>query len=398
MAVLYAEAIRRGWWPAGDAALLDFWALAEKALQEDSRGTPGRLFHALVKSKERVRITDAQEIRAQRRLPSHLRADLARRGVSPPPSVAPPPAPLDPALPSDVDPSGLWALDADRVVYQHSILVMCFFPQKRLSDSQRYYVVRHGRAALSIEAGRLVNPEEVGSFRSLPVPFGSRVRLVLPYINGYALRHRTRTIDLGHSLRAFLSKLGLSFDGRRGRQIMEQVQALAAAHLVLGLWEPASGRAHSHHARIADAMSFWIERDERQRALWEPEMTLSQPYYDAITDRPVPLDMHHLVQLARSPRRMDLYAWLSYRTASIAPGRKITIPLKALLPVFAPDVADLRLFRDRLRTDLQAITAVHPGFRVGFAPGSLVLERSVPPVPRRVSVLLPGSSSSLSSA
>ena len=37
---LYVEAVRRGWWPGHAAAVLDFWSLAEKALQEDSYGTP----------------------------------------------------------------------------------------------------------------------------------------------------------------------------------------------------------------------------------------------------------------------------------------------------------------------------------------------------------------------
>lgn len=394
---LYLDAVRRGWWPAGPAAVLDFWALAEKALQEDSQGTPGRLFHSLVKSKERGRITNGQEQRAQRRMPSHARDALVARadaGSAPdrqPVAHVAAPA-IRTAVSSDLsaDMADLWEADPDRVVYHHSIMMMCFLPQKRLPDAQRHYVVRHGRAALRIEAGTLIDPAEVGTFRSFPVPFGSRARLILPYINGYALRNQTRTVDLGRSLRAFMTRIGLSFDGRRGRQIMEQVQALAAAHLVLGLWDGPSGRSHAHLATVADEISFWIERDARQRALWEPEMTLSQRYYDAIRDRPVPLDMEHLVQLARSPRRMDIYAWLTYRTAQIPPGRPVRVRLSALQPVFAPDLVQFRSFKHRFCGDLAALGRVYGGFRVSVDGDLLVLERSPSPIGRRAFVSVAG--------
>ena len=395
---LYVEAVRRGWWPGHAAAVLDFWSLAEKALQEDSYGTPGRLFHSLVKSKERGRITDGQEQRAQRRMPSHARdalvARAAGRGAASPATLAevlPPVASASLAIDVELDP---WDAEPDRIVYHHSIMMMCFLPQKRLPAAQREYVVRHGRAALRIEAGSLIDPGVVGEFRALPVPFGTRARMILPYINASAVRNQSRTVDMGRSLRAFMGRLGLSFDGRRGRVLTEQVEALAAAHLLLGVWNASDGRSHAHLATIADEVSFWIERDARQRSLWEPEMTLSQRYYDAITERPVPLDMVHLVQLSRSPRRMDLYAWLTYRTALIASGRKVHVRLSALQPVFAPDVSEPRFFKLRLREDLRAVGRIYPAFRVRIEGDLLVLEHSPPPVGRRPFVAVSGGSPS----
>ena len=194
-------------------------------------------------------------------------------------------------------------------------------------------------------------------------------------------------MDLGRSLRRFMTRIGLSFDGRRGVQITEQVQALASAHLLLGLWH--NDRPRAHLATIADEVSFWMERDSRQRLLWEPEMVLSERYYDAIRERPVPLDMGHLVKLSRSPRRMDLYSWLTYRTAQIADRKKVHIRLEVLQPVFAPDVESPRLFKQRLIQDMKAVAQVYSEFRVSIKGQVLVLERSNPPVPRRESILLP---------
>ena len=391
LAELYVEAVRRGWWPGGNNTVLDFWCLAEKALQDDKYGTPGRLFHSLIKSKERKRITDGQEQRAQRRMPSHKREALANRAASPEPrpSLAKVAQPLKTEDAEELEVE-FWNGGDDHIVYHHSIMMMCFLPQKRLPAHQRDYVVRHGQAALRIEAGALIDPGNVGQFKTLPVPYGSRARMILPYINAYALRNKTRTVDLGRSLREFMARIGLSFDGRRGVLITEQVQALAAAHLVLGVWE--HNRSRAHLATIADEVSFWIEKDARQRSLWEPEMVLSQRYYDSITERPVPLDMGHLIQLARSPRRMDFYAWLTYRTALIASGKKVRVRLGALQPVFAPDVHSSRLFKQRLRQDINAVAKVYPEFRASVEDEVLVLEKSPPPVARRGSVLLPNPS------
>ena len=388
LAELYLDAVHREWWPLGNKAVLEFWCLAEKALQDDQYGTPGRLFHSLIKSKELGRITDGQEQRALQRMPAHAREALVARA-----GLREPQAPLakveQPIQHQDTEPVGLelWTDGSERVVYHHSVMMVCFLPQKRLPPHEREYVVRHGHAALRIEAGTLIDPENVGQFKQLPVPYGSRARMILPYINAYALQHRTRTVDLGRSLRGFMTRIGLSFDGRRGVQITEQVQALASAHLLLGLWH--NDRPRAHLATIADEVSFWMERDSRQRLLWEPEMVLSERYYDAIRERPVPLDMGHLVKLSRSPRRMDLYSWLTYRTAQIADRKKVHIRLEALQPVFAPDVESPRLFKQRLIQDMKAVAQVYSEFRVSIQGQVLILERSNPPVPRHESILLP---------
>ena len=390
LADLYVEAVRREWWPAGNKAVLDFWCLAEKALQDDKYGTPGRLFHSLLKSKELGRVTDGQEQRAQRRMPSEARESLVRRA-----SAAHEPKPRMPTVQKQFDQehseelvATIWGGAAESVVYHHSVMMMCFLPQKCLPMTQREYVIRHGHAALRIEGGTLIDPAQVGRFKTLPVPFGSRARIILPYINAYAIRNKTREVDLGRSLREFISRMGLSFDGRRGQQVTEQVQALAAARILLGRWD--GDRPRAQLGTIADEVSFWMERDTRQRSLWEPELLLSHMYYDSIRERPVPMDIRHLIALARSPRRMDLYCWLTYRTAQIPKGRKVYVRLESLQAVFAPDIASSRLFRQRLKQDMKAVAGVYSGFRCRIEGEILVLESSPPPIKRRdIGKLLP---------
>ena len=220
------------------------------------------------------------------------------------------------------------------------------------------------------------------------VPFGSRARMVVPYVNACAVRNRGPEVDLGRSLRVFLDRLGLSFDGRRGKAVAEQVEAVAAASIVLGQW--AGDRAVTSAGRIANQVTFWMARDAAERLVWEPSMRLSDDYYAALAERPVPVDMGHLAKLARSPRRMDLYAWLAYRTARIPAGREVHVPTESLRAVFAPDMAAPRMFRLRLGADLRAVAAVYRDFRVRLEGDRLVLARSRPPVdPHGIAELLP---------
>ena len=380
LAELFVEAVARGFWGNGNRAVLEFWCLAEKALGDDTLGTPGRLFHALVKAGDRSRVTDAHEARALARMPGGAREALALRAARGDAGAHPPaPAP-------EVDAEALFG--PSPVGFHHSVMMMCFLPQKRLPPGERAYTTRHGRAALSVEAGSLANPENVGEIRRCAVPFGSRARMVVPYVNACAVRNRGPEVDLGRSLRVFLDRLGLSFDGRRGQAVAEQVEAVAAASIVLGQW--AGDRAVTSAGRIANHVTFWMARDAAERLVWEPSMRLSDDYYAALAERPVPVDMRHLAKLARSPRRMDLYAWLAYRTARIPAGREVHVPTESLRAVFAPDIARPRLFRQRLAEDLRAVAAVYRDFRVRLEGDRLVLACSRPPVDRDgIAELLP---------
>ena len=278
LAELFVEAVARGWWANGHRAVLEFWCLAEKALADDTLGTPGRLFHALVKAGDLSRVTDAQEARAMRRMPANDREALAARAAD---AAAPA------ATAPEVDAEALFG--PSPVGFHHSVMMMCFLPQKRLPPGERSYATRHGRAALSVEAGSLANPENVGEIRRCAVPFGSRARMVVPYVNACAVRNRGPEVDLGRSLRVFLARLGLSFDGRRGKAVAEQVEAVAAASIVLGQW--AGDRAVTSAGRIANQVTFWMARDAAERLVWEPSMRLSDDYYAALAERPVPVDM-----------------------------------------------------------------------------------------------------------
>ena len=368
LGALFVTAAVNTWWPNSNPAMLEFCCLAEKALEDDTQGTPGRLFHALVKRGDGSRVTNAQEVRAMSRFPGCERDRLVciveeRLGATTPTNRASQPALFD----RNGSLGGM-----------HSIMVQCVMPQQRPPD--RHHVSRHGLAVLEMQAGSLADPGRVGHVRQLPLPYGSRARLILPYINGYGTRHRTREIDLGESLRKFMERLGIDVNGREAHAVVEQVEALAATQITLHEW--GEGGARTTYTGISDSMTFWVKRDQNQAVVWKSSMTLSDKYYEALVGRSVPINMDHLLRLTKSPRRMDLYTWLAYKCARLPKRRRVAIACADLQATFSPEgISGSKNFHRKLLGDLKAICAIHP-FRVHIEGDMLVLQASTPPVTR----------------
>ena len=160
---------------------------------------------------------------------------------------------------------------------------------------------------------------------------------------------------------------------------------IAAADILLGEWS--DKRVLTKYRRVANEISFWLERRPNQLTFWNPEMVLSNEFYEAVQTRRVPVDMEHLIKLAGSPRRMDLYCWLSYRLLNVTAGKGVAVPLTYLQPVFAPDMdadASTRLFKQRLKSDLKVLANVYSRFNVKVQGDVLWLNKSAPPISPKI--------------
>ncbi|MCY3860314.1 MAG: replication protein RepA [Gammaproteobacteria bacterium] len=363
--------MRRRWWPNDYRQFLEFASYAEKALDEDSLDSPGRLFASLIKQNEH-RITQGQEDRAHLRFPTTRIEAIVQWVTDTDPDRNAPGNPEEPPASMLVD---------RNIGFLPAAAVQCFFPQKRLPKDVREWDVAHGNTALRISAGNVADRDNPRIFRKTEVPHGRLARLLFAYVIGQAVKTSSSTIDMGTSLRNFMTRLGIAIDGRQGKHVTTAVEDLAGATFLLGVW--GEDAVHSEYARVMDRVSFWIEPDERQRTFWSPEIVLSDRFYDQVQAHRVPVDMDHLALLMRSPRRMDVYTWLSYRTALIARRRSVRVSLQELQPVFAPDIAEFRKFKQSLQHDLKAVARVWPHFNVEIRGDALMLRWSESPVPRR---------------
>ena len=224
------------------------------------------------------------------------------------------------------------------IAYVPAIMTQVFFPQKPLPETENTFETQHGKASVLIQSGILVDPKEEDHivYEKQQVPSGSKARIILPYIVSTAIRNQQQEVDMGHSLRKFMESVGMPITGPNAKEITAQVKNIAAAWIYFSYW--GEKRISMRKEFIASTVDFWIDKDERQTTLWNPTMELGDNFYNLIQVTNMPFNMHHVVQLQRSPRRMDLYMFLCNRTPRIQPGKPAHIPLGALQRIFAPDI------------------------------------------------------------
>jgi hypothetical protein len=83
-------------------------------------------------------------------------------------------------------------------------------PHKRLADDA-VWKIQTERVTLMVEPGRRNLAGDNTEFCG--VPYGSRARLILLYLQSEALRTSSRDIELGKSLHAWLGRLGIPIGG-----------------------------------------------------------------------------------------------------------------------------------------------------------------------------------------
>jgi replication initiator protein len=271
---------------------------------------------------------------------------------------------------------------SDDVTYTHAVFAQCFLPLRKLPKVQKFYEVRHGRATLAIVAGGLFNPS-TKHIVQMDVPSGSAARLALAHINNHLIRSRSLdealTVPMGESLRDFMEYQGVSICGKNGKEIVLQIHNLAAAHITLGVWS--GDRARQINTQITDTIDFWLEKDRRQRTLWQPTMQVSERYAMAVREHCVPHDMRALIGLYKDTRAMDIYVWLAYRLPRVLVRHDLFVRYDDLKPIFGTGVSDPYKFRQVFKRALRSALAWYPDARVGLDPEGIRLFHSPSPVP-----------------
>jgi hypothetical protein len=258
----------------------------------------------------------------------------------------------------------------DDLAFTHSIFVQCFLPMRDLPKANnQHWEVTHGNASLAVEAGCLTDPRTPGHWEPQEVPAGPKARLLFAYINDFAIRHNTPTIDLGKSLRGFMERNGVPVGGPNGHELTKQLKNIAAARILFGIW--GQSKVSTRQARIAETINFWIDRDPKQGTLWQPEMQLAPEYFQALAAHRVPLPFSALVKLQANPRAMDVFCWLVYRMRSVKV--PVRIPYVALHPVFGGRIKLLKHFKIEFHTAVLAAHKFYTEARVEFKNEYLIL-------------------------
>lgn len=270
--------------------------------------------------------------------------------------------------------------DDDDRAYMHSIMCQVGLPRSKVEGTsfERY----SGGAALLVEAGKLWNGKQ---FVQQPIPYGAMPRLMLAWMNTYAVRFNSPEIPVGDSAAEFLRMLGHKNinGGRNGvyTTFRKQVQALSACRMTLGF--NANGRAHTYEGKPIKHFDAWINGNEKHLPLWPGSVTFSQDYYLTLKDHAVPLDLRAFMALKGSALALDIYTWLAQRLHRIQ-GRPVVLYWANLRDQFAQEYqgkdAD-KDFKKKFLPALRAALLVYPEAKVKQVTGGIMLMPSPPPIP-----------------
>ena len=254
------------------------------------------------------------------------------------------------------------------VGFIYSAWAQTALPHKRLPDNQ-LWEVQTDHVTLVVEPG-VRKTEGQPAFR-VGVPYGSRARLILLYLQSEALRTGCREVALGRSLRVWLGRLGIPIGGKSMKEVREQAERISLCRMSFHINK--AGRYGLLNQNLVDSALF----EEGVGALLEVAV-LSQGFFDQLRRHPVPIEEAAIRQLANNSLALDVYCWLAYRLHAL----KVPVPIswKALHGQFGRSVARLDSFRTHFRETLKLALAVYPDAQVDEDARGVVLKPSRPPV------------------
>jgi hypothetical protein len=237
----------------------------------------------------------------------------------------------------------------------------------------------NGRLSLTIKPDWEMD-SKTGKPRCVGVPYGTIPHLLLFWITTEAVKTKSRRLELGDSLAAFMRELDMTPTGGRWGSIprlREQMTRLFRAKISFDVTHDSEidkGNSWMDMQVAPKGELWWSHHEPDQGSLWKSWIELGESFFEAIRSAPVPVDMRALQALKKSPLALDLYAWLNYRTFTLNnTGKPQFIPWRALIQQMGSDYSDLDNFCRKVKAATRKIEAVAPGLNLHFKRGGLMI-------------------------
>ena len=256
------------------------------------------------------------------------------------------------------------AQEAGALGFMARAMVQATLPHRKTEDT--YFERRNGNYTLSL----LASPK-------IGLPYGSIPRLLLAWVTTEAVKTKSRELELGDSMSAFMAELGLKPTGGANGSITRlknQTRRLFSA-TVAASYEEGEQIADMGY-RLADkSVLWWHSKDPEQTGLWRSTVTLSEHFFNEVIDRPVPIDMRAIKALKQSPMGLDIYTWLTYRVSYLK--RPAAIPWSALALQFGSDYSRVRDFKAAFLEELKKVMLVYGHVQVEVSDEGLLVKPSL---------------------
>lgn len=271
---------------------------------------------------------------------------------------------------------------ADNPEYLHSVLCQIGLPRAS-QGSTRVFERHNGNASLLLEAGSLYDGR---SFVAKPLPYGTKPRLVLIHACTEAIRTQSPYVEVGNSVTEFLKKLDMSTSGRGFQLFKNQMEALAACHMTIGVGTQQS--VSTVRANPLHKFEAWLTNDGDQQVMWPGVMQLSEEFYRTLVTHAIPLDPRALRALKSSALSLDIYAFLANRLCRVRKRNGVKLSWANLKDQFGHEYKSSKDFKKSFKQSLRRVLAVYPSAKVREVPGGLMLRTSPPPIKRTTVVNL----------
>jgi Plasmid encoded RepA protein len=264
------------------------------------------------------------------------------------------------------------AEEESRLGITHAGFAMTSLPHKRIEEE---LWKREGhRTTLLVESGRDRHGKPVG------IPYGSIARLILLYLQTEAIRTNSPEVELGRSMKSWMSRMSLTTGGKTYQLVSQQARRISACRLTF-FTEQENGTERRHNgAFVQDAISLVGVMDNNQPTLWQDCIRLDEGFWRSLREHPVPVREEAIRAIGTRSLAIDVYIWLAYRLHSLC--KATPVSWTAVHKQFG---AGFRFVRQIKPTFLEALTlalAVYPEAHVDADKDGIMLHPSPPAVPR----------------
>lgn len=261
------------------------------------------------------------------------------------------------------------AKEAGALGYMARSLVQATMPHRKIEGNE--FKRMNGAFTLSMLA-----PSDIG------LPYGSIPRVLIAWLTTEAVKTKERELVLGDSLSDFMRQLDLAPTGGRNGSITrlrEQMTRLFSCFISCSYTDESLSAIKN--ILIADDSRLWWEpKKPEQIQLFKSTVTLSQRFFDEVTQHPVPVDLRALKALKQSPLALDIYCWLTYRMSYLRAGT--VIPWEALQLQFGAGYARTRDFKAAFLDQLKKVQLLYPGLNMQDEAHGLLLKPSKTSIPK----------------
>ena len=253
--------------------------------------------------------------------------------------------------------------------FTHTGLAQTVLPHTKLESDDTIWHRSAGRFDLMVSPGTIKDPQ-TGKPRRVGVPYGTRARLIMLYLQTEG--QKSRLVSMGNSMSAWIRSLGLKVTGgARGtiQPIKDQALRIGRCTFTMQFEDSApNGGLIIKDKQIVDKLSLWVVDED---TTWPDAVELSEEFHHHLRDQSMPLAPHAIGHLRGTSLGLDLYAILAFRLPRLK--QRTHLNWRVLRTMFGYDTMPNKSFARKIRETLPHVLAVYPDARVDMDHKGLAL-------------------------